>query len=154
VHVEILVQVDENMKNYPMVGDVVRVRYTCTLADGKIVTSTKAGMQLPAIEFVLGINQVIRGFDVALPQISVGERAKIKISAEFAYGTAGLPPVIPPNAELVFDLTLLGFRPRVAWVKPLIQEPGLSEKPYVAVEGVDNPYLALMSAEHGGDGDE
>jgi len=87
-------------------------------------------MQVPAIEFVIGIKQVIRGFDVALPQMSLGARAKIRISPEYAYGKEGLFPIIPPDAELVFDLTLLGFRPRAEWIKPLIQEPGLSEKPY------------------------
>eukprot|EP00607_Mallomonas_marina_P005699 CAMPEP_0182431478 /NCGR_PEP_ID=MMETSP1167-20130531/49509_1 /TAXON_ID=2988 /ORGANISM="Mallomonas Sp, Strain CCMP3275" /LENGTH=395 /DNA_ID=CAMNT_0024617863 /DNA_START=354 /DNA_END=1541 /DNA_ORIENTATION=- len=148
VYVEKLVEGDE--ENFPMIGDVVRVRYTCMLADGKLVSSTKAGIQVPAIEFVLGINQVVKGFDVALPQMSVGERAKIRISAEFAYGTTGLPPIIPPNSELVFDITLLGFRPRGSWVKPLIQEPGLSEKPYDIEDGIDNPYLALMAAENAG----
>eukprot|EP01041_Mallomonas_annulata_P007475 gene7475-15301_t len=145
VYVEKLVEGNE--EDFPMVGDVVRVRYTCTLADGKMVTSTKAGMQLPAIEFVLGVGQVLKGFDVAIPQMSVGERAKIRMSAEYAYGKEGLFPVVPPHAELVFDMTLLGFRPRVPWVKPLIQQPGLSEKPYAGDEGSD-PFLALMAADN------
>ena len=45
-------------------------------------------------------------------------------------GKDGLFPHIPPDAELCFDLTLLGYRPRAIWAKPLIQEPGLSEEPY------------------------
>ena len=113
------------------------------------VTSTKAGMQMPHIEFVLGVGQLIRGFDVALPLMSVGERAKIRITAEYAYGSQGLFPVVPPDAELMFDLTLLGFRPRALWVKPLIQEPGLSENPY---EGEANdPFVALIAADGAGD---
>ena len=79
--------------------------------------------------------------------MSVGERAKIRISAEFAYGKEGLFPTVPPNSELIFDLTLLGFRPRPVWVKPLIQQPGLSEKPYMVLDDSNtDPYLALMSA--------
>lgn len=45
-------------------------------------------------------------------------------------GKAGLPPHIPPNASLTFDLTLLGFRPRTVWVKPLIQDVNTKERPY------------------------
>ena len=104
----------------------------------KPVTSTKAGMQMSSIEFVLGINQVVKGFDCAIPQMSVGERSRIRISAEYAYGKAGLFPIVPPDAELVFDLTLLGFRPRAEWIKPLIQEPGLSEKPYFSANDNEN----------------
>lgn len=144
VSVTTLVQGDE--ENYPMVGDVVRVRYTCSTGDGKMITSTKAGMQLASIEFVLGLNQVIKGFDVALPQMSVGERAKLRIAAEFAYGKPGLPPIIPPNTELIFDLTLLGFRQRLEWQKPLIQEPGLSEKPYLNPDGSGNPYINMLAS--------
>lgn len=87
-------------------------------------------MQRQSVEFVLGVGQVIKGFDRALPQMTVGERAKLTISPEYAYKEIGLFPHIPPNAFLRFDLTVLGFRPRAIWIKPLIQPPGYSEKPY------------------------
>jgi len=63
--------------------------------------------------------------------MSIGERSKIHVTSEYAYGTLGLFPLIPPNQDLTFDITLLGFRMRAKWVKPLIQEPGLSMKPYM-----------------------
>jgi len=78
--------------------------------------------------------------------MSVGERSKIKISAEYAYGKPGLFPIIPPDADLVFDLTLLGFRARAEWIKPLIQQPGLSEKPYVNTDG-ESPFTLSLRAE-------
>lgn len=47
-------------------------------------------------------------------------------------GKEGLFPHIPPNTTLIFDITLLEFRPRSTWVKPLIQELGITnEKPYI-----------------------
>ena len=46
--------------------------------------STKNVLGKPWVEFVLGIDQVIKGFDRALPQMSVGERSKIIISSEYA----------------------------------------------------------------------
>lgn len=67
-----------------MVGDIVRVRYVCMLAsNGKIVQSTKNGLNRQSVEFVIGVNQVIKGFDRAIPQMSVGERSKIFMSSEY-----------------------------------------------------------------------
>ena len=62
--------------------------------------------------------------------MSLGERSKITVSSEYAYGKDGLFPHIEPDCTVVFDLTLLEFRERSKWVKPLMQEPGLSERPY------------------------
>lgn len=46
-------------------------------------------------------------------------------------GKTGLPPHVPPDTSITFDLTLLGFRPRPIWVKPLIQDQNTNEKPYM-----------------------
>lgn len=46
-------------------------------------------------------------------------------------GKTGLPPHVPPDTSITFDLTLLGFRPRPVWVKPLIQDQNTNEKPYM-----------------------
>jgi FKBP-type peptidyl-prolyl cis-trans isomerase len=67
-----------------MVGDIVRVRYVCILTDtNKTVMSTKHTLERPWVEFVLGVDQVIKGFDRALPMMSVGERSKIIMSPEY-----------------------------------------------------------------------
>lgn len=47
-------------------------------------------------------------------------------------GKNGLFPHIPPNATLTFDITLLEYRPRSTWIKPLIQDlQSTNEKPYL-----------------------
>jgi len=117
-------------ENFPIIGDIVRVKYTCSISDGKVIMSTKNVLNKPWVEFVLGIEQVVKGFDRGLTLMSVGERSKITVSPEYGYGKTGLPPHIPPNTALVFDVTLLGFRPRTNWVKPLIQDPRTHERPY------------------------
>uniref|UniRef100_A0A4W5PZQ3 peptidylprolyl isomerase n=1 Tax=Hucho hucho TaxID=62062 RepID=A0A4W5PZQ3_9TELE len=43
----------------------------------------------------------------SLPQMSVGQRAKITCTPDMAYGVTGHPGVIPPNATLIFDVELL-----------------------------------------------
>lgn len=42
-------------------------------------------------------------------QMSVGQRAKLTCSPDYAYGNKGHPGIIPPNATLIFDVELLGL---------------------------------------------
>ena len=111
----------------------MRVRYTCSLQVSKIlVSSTKmiAGPEHDYLEFVLGMKHTIKGIDRALPFLSIGQRALITVSAEYAYGSKGFHSLIPPHSNLVFDLTLISFRRRPSWRKQLIQTAGFSEKPF------------------------
>ncbi|XAR66266.1 Peptidylprolyl isomerase [Bertholletia excelsa] len=62
--------------------------------------------------FELGKGSVIKGWDVALRTMKVEEIAKFTIKPEYAYGSAGSPPDIPPDATLVFEIELVACRPR------------------------------------------
>lgn len=64
-------------------GDRVTVHYTGTLEDGTVFDSSRDGDPL---EFTLGENQVIPGFEKALVGMAVGETKKIIIPCEEAYG--------------------------------------------------------------------
>jgi len=129
-NIELLVKGDGI--SFPLVGDIVRVKYVCFLTqNSQVVMNTKKIMQKPWVEFVLGVNYVIKGFDRALLHMSIGERSKLIFTPEYAYGEHGLPPLIPSNASLTFDLTLLGFRKRSHWVRPLMQDNTTQERPYL-----------------------
>lgn len=57
--------------------------------------------------FRIGLGQVIRCWEEGMAQMSVGQRAILACSPDYAYGSRGVPGVIPANAELFFDVELL-----------------------------------------------
>ena len=61
--------------------------------------------------FQVGAGKVIRGWDVGVATMRVGERAELVCRADYAYGEAGSPPDIPPGATLTFVVELLEVKP-------------------------------------------
>ena len=49
------------------------------------------------------MGQVIRGWDDGVAQMSLGEKAMLRITSDYGYGAAGAGGVIPPNADLNFE---------------------------------------------------
>ncbi|CAN6705065.1 hypothetical protein FF1_041292 [Malus domestica] len=62
--------------------------------------------------FEIGKGSVIKAWDIAVKTMKVGEIAKITCKPEYAYGSAGSPPDIPPGATLVFEVELVACNPR------------------------------------------
>ncbi|KAG9037374.1 FK506 binding protein proline rotamase rapamycin-binding protein [Tulasnella sp. UAMH 9824] len=60
-----------------------------------------------AFETGIGVGEVIRGWDEGVPQLSLGQKAILTCSPDYAYGARGYPPDIPPNATLKFEVELL-----------------------------------------------
>ncbi|XP_023652332.1 peptidyl-prolyl cis-trans isomerase FKBP4 [Paramormyrops kingsleyae] len=92
----------------PMTGDKVFVHYVGTLLDGtKFDSSRDRGDKF---SFELGKGQVIKAWDLGVGTMKVGEVSQFICKPEYAYGSAGSPPKIPPNATLVFEVELFEFR--------------------------------------------
>ncbi|HMQ70473.1 MAG TPA: FKBP-type peptidyl-prolyl cis-trans isomerase [Ignavibacteria bacterium] len=83
----------------------VQVHYTGYLIDGKVFDSSVERNE--PIEFVLGQQQVIRGWDEGIALMSVGDKFRLIIPPDLAYGDKGAGNVIPPNAVLIFDTELV-----------------------------------------------
>jgi peptidylprolyl isomerase len=88
-------------------GDSVTVNYVGVLYHGGKEFDASWKRNEP-FTFTLGKGQVIKGWDQGVAGMKVGGRRELIIPAELAYGKTGSPPVIPPNAPLVFVVDLLG----------------------------------------------
>ncbi|XP_029909059.1 peptidyl-prolyl cis-trans isomerase FKBP4 [Myripristis murdjan] len=92
----------------PMTGDKVFVHYVGTLLDGTPFDSSRDRGE--RFSFELGKGQVIKAWDLGVATMKVGELSQLICKPEYAYGSAGSPPKIPPNATLVFQVELFEFR--------------------------------------------
>ena len=87
-------------------GKSVQVHYTGWLLDGSKFDSSVGG---EPFSFRLGAGEVIEGWDLGVAGMKVGGKRKLTLPPDLGYGARGAPPVIPPNATLVFEVELLGI---------------------------------------------
>mmetsp|Transcript_24873 Transcript_24873/g.36797 ORF Transcript_24873/g.36797 Transcript_24873/m.36797 type:complete len:109 (-) Transcript_24873:123-449(-) len=90
----------------PQTGDTLTMHYIGTLKDNgeKFDASSDRGRPF---KFKIGVGQVIKGWDEGVAQMSKGEKALLHITSDYGYGARGAGGVIPPNADLVFEVELL-----------------------------------------------
>ena len=87
-------------------GRVYAVHYTGWLRDGTKFDSSRDRGE--PIRFEQGRRRVIPGWDAGFEGMRVGGRRRLFIPYQLAYGVKGRPPRIPPRAELIFDVELVG----------------------------------------------
>jgi FKBP-type peptidyl-prolyl cis-trans isomerase FkpA len=86
----------------PSVDNCVEVKYR-----GKFLKDGKVFDEAPQVAFPL--NGVIRGWQLGIPMLGIGDSATFYVPSGLAYGPQGYPGAIPPDAILIFDVELLGF---------------------------------------------
>lgn len=91
-------------QQHPTATDTVKVHYHGTLLDGTVFDSSVERGQ--PIEF--GLHQVIKGWTEGLQLMVVGEKTRLFIPSELAYGNRATGS-IKPGSTLIFDVELLGI---------------------------------------------
>lgn len=95
----------------PSKGDRVSVHYTGWL-DQKGALGTKFDSSVDRgapFKFVVGVGQVIAGWDEGVLLMKVGEKRRYFIPSKLGYGAYGAGAVIPPHADLIFDVEMLAI---------------------------------------------
>mmetsp|Transcript_26185 Transcript_26185/g.59428 ORF Transcript_26185/g.59428 Transcript_26185/m.59428 type:complete len:238 (-) Transcript_26185:469-1182(-) len=127
IHMEVTRLKKGDGATIPGVGDTVSVTYVGHFADGTEYQGVQyGGKQFDStydakrkedkpLSFRLGEGRVIRGWDECLKTMSVGESVKVVIGPKWAYRKGGVPDdqggyVVPPNAALVFQMTLVSVK--------------------------------------------
>jgi FKBP-type peptidyl-prolyl cis-trans isomerase FklB len=90
---------------HPSAEDKVLVHYTGKLVDGTVFDSS-INRGKPAS---FRVDRVIKGWTEALQLMGQGDRWQLYIPPDLAYGEKGMPPKIPPNSSLIFDVELISF---------------------------------------------
>ena len=93
----------EGTGNKPVASSNVKVHYTGMFLDGKVFDSSVQRGE--TIDF--GLNQVIKGWTEGVQLMPEGSKYKFYIPANLAYGERGAGGVIPPNADLIFEIELI-----------------------------------------------
>lgn len=90
----------------PTPNQQVTVHYEGTLIDGTVFDSSYE-RNSPA---TFGVTQVIGGWVEALQMMKPGDKWKLTIPQELAYGERGAPPTIPPFATLIFTVEMISIQ--------------------------------------------
>lgn len=89
----------------PAKEDQVKVHYHGTLVDGTVFDSS-VDRGKPA---TFGVGQVIKGWTEALQLMKVGDKWKVFIPSDLAYGERGAGAKIGPNSALIFEVELISI---------------------------------------------
>ena len=89
-------------------GDMVSVVYVGTLLNGRIFDRISDPSR--PFTFRLGRDVVIQAWDDSLERMKKGERRLVIVPPEMGYGTRGMPPRIPRDATLVFEMELVEIK--------------------------------------------
>jgi FKBP-type peptidyl-prolyl cis-trans isomerase len=101
--------VEPGVGDYPLTGTSVRMHYQGRLQDGTVFDDSYA--RAKEMRFIVGEREVIPGIEEAVRNLRLGSKAVAVIPPNIGYGDGTeqkLPPKIPANATLTFDLHVLG----------------------------------------------
>ena len=110
-------------------GDILAVEYQAYLEGSNRPFSIGEKQQ-----FIFQDGSMIKGWDIGVGSMKIGERAIIKCSADYAYGTLGIPAVIPPGASIEMDINIVAWlgnqlKPETLFQRDLDIDPFVASTP-------------------------
>ncbi|XP_067385866.1 peptidyl-prolyl cis-trans isomerase FKBP11 [Emydura macquarii macquarii] len=114
LQLETLVAPPEDCAELSALGDTVQIHYTGSLEDGRIIDTS---LSRDPLQVELGKRQVIPGLEQSLLDMCIGEKRRVIIPPQLAYGKRGSPPAVPADAVLQFDVELVGLSRASKWQK-------------------------------------
>ncbi|XP_060620106.2 peptidyl-prolyl cis-trans isomerase FKBP11 [Anolis sagrei] len=114
LQLETLVAAPEGCTERSAVGDTIQIHYTGTLEDGHVIDTS---LSRDPLVVELGKRQVIPGLEQALLDMCVGEKRRVIIPPQLAYGKRGSPPAVPADAVLQFEVEAVGLSRANYWQK-------------------------------------
>jgi FKBP-type peptidyl-prolyl cis-trans isomerase len=91
------------------VGQVVTLQYTGWFQSGCEFDTSRVSGHVP-LQFQLGGGQIIPGLEFGAVGMKVGGKRRLEIPPGLAFGAAGRPPLVPPNATLIMNIELVSVR--------------------------------------------
>lgn len=92
-------------------GDSMWVHYTVWLPDGSTLDASRAHDPPEPLPMVLGQTPLIDGWVEGVTGMRQGERRRLVLPYDLAYGARGRPPAVPPYTPLLFEVELAEHRP-------------------------------------------
>jgi FKBP-type peptidyl-prolyl cis-trans isomerase len=86
-------------------GFQVKLNYQGKLSDGRVFDSSLTRKK--PFSVVIGEQKVISGWEIGIKSMKMGEKAKFFISSKYGYKKKGIPPIIPPNSDLFFEIEII-----------------------------------------------
>lgn len=108
----------------PNPNDKVKVHYSAWVDDGTFIAST---VGRPPLE--VEVNSLLKGWAEGIRLMAPGARFKLTMPPTLAWGRVGSPPLIPPNATLIYEVELISFEPGLLPL-PVPEFPAIDESKF------------------------
>jgi len=98
---------------FPEIGSTVLVHYTGWIAQSDDTPGRQIDSSIERkkpLQFTIGLGQVIKGFEEAVKRMQVGQKCRVILPSELAYGEHGVGLFIPPNSRLIFDIEFVAMK--------------------------------------------
>ena len=128
----------------PFEGCKAYVHYVGKFLNGVTFDSSRDRGEV--FSFIVGRNSVIKGWDLCMSTMHKNEVCEVKISPEYGYGKEGIPPKIPENSTLIFEIELFewedenvtpdgGVRKRIMKVGDSPNKPNIDSTVKIHIRG-------------------